>query len=169
MLLLNRLVVNPRFAGMRLEAHRMMGNFLTGFVMSNDPDESTQFRYDLRHGIIQLFQPNGEKERMNKGSLANPTLEEWITSTINFTTSTKIMMEREMNELQRTLSIFDQLKDVTKLRVIAALANYQVEGSDVSKGLRAAGFQFEGKIVKNYLGGWEIEGQPNFEHFIRSL
>jgi hypothetical protein len=53
------------------------------------------------------------------------------------------MLEGDLNDLQT--------------RVLVALANHQVSGDQMSKGLKAFGVNLNAKFVESFLGGWIIE------------
>jgi hypothetical protein len=59
--------------------------------------------------------------------------------------------------------------NVDGLRILIALASHQVEGDKLTQGLKALGYDFEGKLTSNYLGGWNYPEQMTTEQFIRSL
>lgn len=57
--------------------------------------------------------------------------------------------------------------------VALAMADHQVSGDDVKKALKARGLNFSGKVIGNYLGGYDISSetgaQLTFEQYLEAL
>jgi hypothetical protein len=57
----------------------------------------------------------------------------------------------------RRKAVENQLSDL-QTRVLVALANHQVSGDQLTKGLKAFGVNLNVKFTESFLGGWMIEG-----------
>lgn len=179
---LNGVVINPRFAGMRIR-----GEFLReGMIIGQLLDSSREVvQYDVMNGIIEdydfkRFQREVEQLKSNHSieitdSMLEEEFKKWYVeerghSEHDFIQLKLLQRERFDEALEHNReSLTKRIKAGVlcgetaallphKKRFLVALANHQVSGDELTKGLKASGFDLNVKLQESYLGGWNASG-----------
>lgn len=183
---LNGVVINPRFAGIRFRGSYLKKGVIYGFTMENRPnaiqyDVMSGIIEDYDYCTLQ-----NEDKKVRNYLQSNDTcvsrdemeqaLEDWWVNDKG----------RKAYELAQ-LEVFEPHKyeayfqgqnakvlkarargmaaggviaalSTSEKRLVVALANHQVSGDQIIKGLKANGLNLSVKLQESYLGGWNADG-----------
>jgi len=183
---LNGVVINPRFAGIRFRGSYLKDGIIYGFTMDSntsaiqydvmngiieDYDFNTLQEEDKKvRNYLRSVDAHVSREAMEQA------LEDWWVNEKG--RQSFELMHMKILDSQKYEQYFqgenaEVLKERAKRaaaegevaalstsdkRFVVALANHQVSGDEVIKGLKANGFNLSVKLQESYLGGWNADG-----------
>lgn len=182
---LNGVVINPRFAGIRVSCGFLRDGIIYGTTMDSN---ANTVQYDVMSGIIEdydHYQYQEEIKSINNYLQSYSTFVseeqvkeayhdwyvnekghtemEWSQHQIFETEQMDSMIERNREVLKKRARAKAAGGEVaalppTEKRLLVALANHQVSGDEIIKGLKANGLDLNVKLQESYLGGWNASG-----------
>jgi hypothetical protein len=183
---LNGVVINPRFAGIRFRGSYLKDGIIYGFTMDSNMSaiQYDVMNGIIEDYDFYTLQEEDKKVRnylesvdtyVSREAMEQALEDWWVKEQGHESLDLQNMkaLDSQRYELYFQGKNAEALKararrsaaggeiaalSTSEKRFVVALANHQVSGDEIIKGLKANGFNLSVKLQESYLGGWNADG-----------